>query len=224
MKVVLFGATGMVGQGVLRECLLDPEVEGVLSVGRRATGREHEKLRDLVHQDFFDFSTVAEELTGYDACFFCLGTSSAGMKEDAYRRVTFDVTMAAARVLVERNPQMTFIYVSGAGTDSSEKGRSMWARVKGRTENALLELPFKGAYMFRPGYIQPRHGARSSSRWVRVSYAIAGPLYPVWKRLFPRFVTTTEQVGRAMLEVAKRGAAARVLETPAINAIRPAPS
>ncbi|HET6212143.1 MAG TPA: NAD(P)H-binding protein, partial [Micromonosporaceae bacterium] len=157
MKVILFGATGMVGQGVLRECLLDPDVQEVLAIGRTPTGTHHPKLREIAHTDFLDFSTIENALAGYDACFFCLGVSSAGMSEDAYRRVTYDVTMAAARALAAANPSMTFVYVSGQGTDSSEHGRSMWARVKGETENALLAMPLR-AYMFRPGYIQPMHG------------------------------------------------------------------
>ena len=219
MRVVLFGASGMVGQGVLRECLLDPEVDAVLSIGRRATGQKEPKLREIVHEDFTDFSPIAAELRGWDACFFCLGVSSAGMTEKDYRRVTYDFTMAAARVLAAESPGMTFVYVSGAGTDSTEKGSSMWARVKGETENALLALPFRAAFMFRPGYIQPLHGATSRTGWARALYAVAGPLYPVWKAAFPKFVTTTEQVGRAMLEVAKHGADRRVLETPDINAL-----
>jgi uncharacterized protein YbjT (DUF2867 family) len=158
MNVILFGATGMVGQGVLRERLLDPDVEGVLSIVRSSTGPREPKLHELVHSDFFDFSAMEKELSGYDACFFCLGVSSSGMKEADYRRVTHDITLAAARVLARFNPNMTFIYVSGTGTDSSERGRSMWARVKGKTENDLLGLPFKAAYMFRPGVIVPLHG------------------------------------------------------------------
>jgi uncharacterized protein YbjT (DUF2867 family) len=212
MRVILFGATGMVGQGVLRECLLDGEIERVLAIVRRATGRRHEKLQELVHENFFDFSTIGSKLSGYDACFFCLGVSSAGMREVDYQRVTYDITLAAAKTLVERNATMTFIYVSGAGTDSTGRGRTMWARVKGRTENALLELPFKGVYMFRPAFIQPRHGITSKTRSYRVLYAVFGPLFSVLRALFPRYVTTTEEVGRAMLEAAKHGAPKPVLE------------
>src|SRR5271168_55952 len=146
MNVILFGASGMVGQGVLRECLLDPDIGKVLSVVRGPTRQQHAKLRELVHRDFYDFSTIETELYGFEACFFCLGVSSAGMTEEAYTRVTFDLTMAAARTLVKLNPGMTFIYVSGQGTDSSERRRTMWARVKGKTENALFRLPFKAAY------------------------------------------------------------------------------
>src|ERR1700686_396699 len=147
----------MVGQGVLRECLLDPEVETVLTIGRSATAQQHEKQREIVHTDLSDLSAIEGTLSGYDACFFCLGVSAVGMKEEAYRRLTYDLTISVARILSRLNPGMTFIYVSGAGTDSTERGRTMWARVKGKTENALLQMPFKAAYMFRPGYIQPLH-------------------------------------------------------------------
>jgi uncharacterized protein YbjT (DUF2867 family) len=212
MKAVIFGATGMVGQGVLRECLLDPEVERVLSVVRSATGQQHEKLRELIHPDFLDFSGIEAELAGYDACFFCLGVSSAGMSEDEYERVTYGFTMAAAQALVKVSPGMTFEYISGAGTDSTGKGRSQWARVKGRTENALLALPFKSAYMFRPGFIQPLHGIKSKTKSYRVFYIVLGPLLPALKAIFPRSMTTTEQLGRAMIAVAKHGYPKEVLE------------
>jgi uncharacterized protein YbjT (DUF2867 family) len=207
----------MVGQGVLRECLLDPEVDGVLAVGRTTTGIEHPKLAEITHADLTDLSVVEDRLAGYDACFFCLGVTSAGMSEPDYRRITYGITLAAARPLARLNPGLTFIYVSGAGTDSSERGRSMWARVKGETENAILELPFYG-YAMRPGYIQPRHGVKSKTRLYSLFYAIGAPLYPVLKALAPGYVTTTELVGRAMLAVAKHGAPKRVLETPDINA------
>jgi len=219
MKVILFGATGMVGQGVLRECLLDPDVKRVLSIVRAPTGRSEPKLRELVHKDFFDFSPIKNGLAGYDACFFCLGVSSAGMKEPDYRRVTYDITLAAARALAPLNPGMTFIYVSGMGTDSSEEGRSMWARVKGKTENDLLRLPFKAAYMFRPGAIVPLHGAKSKTNFVQALYTVLGPVLPMMYKAFPRYVTTTEQVGRAMLAVAKQGATKSVLENLDINKI-----
>ena len=218
MKIILFGATGMVGQGVLRECLLAPDVERVLVIGRSATGQKHDKLRELVHADFTDFSCIEKDLAGHDACFFCLGVSSAGMAERDYARVTYDFTMAAAQALARQSPGMTFIYVSGAGTDSSERGRSMWARVKGRTENALLKLPFK-AVMFRPAFIQPMHGIVSRTRVYRILYGVFGPLYPAWKVLLPGFVTTTEKVGRAMLRVAREGTPRPVLENRDINAL-----
>ena len=219
MNVILFGATGMVGQGVLRECLLDPDVERVLSVVRSSTGRREPKLRELVHNDFFDFSAIEKELSGYDACFFCLGVSSSGMKEADYRRVTHDITLAAARVLARLNPEMTFIYVSGTGTDSSERGRSMWARVKGKTENDLLGLRFKAAYMFRPGVIVPLHGVKSKTTFVRVFYAVLKPALPIFYACFPKYVTTSEQIGRAMITVARDGATKSILETADINNI-----
>jgi uncharacterized protein YbjT (DUF2867 family) len=158
MKVIIFGATGMVGQGVLRECLLDPDVRRVLSIGRSATGQRHEKLRELIRADLLDYSAIENELRRYDACFFCLGITSLGLSEEQYRRVTYDITMAAAKALAGLNPDMMFIYVTGVGTDSTEHGRTMWARVKGETENALLRLPFRAAYMFRPAAIQPLYG------------------------------------------------------------------
>jgi uncharacterized protein YbjT (DUF2867 family) len=219
MNVLLFGATGMVGQGVLRECLLDPDVERVLSVVRGTSGQQHAKLRELVHQDFLDFSAIESEMSGFDACFFCLGVSSAGMKEERYRRITYDITMAAARTLARLNPGMTFIYVSGMGTDSSERGRTMWARVKGTTENDLLRLPFRAAYMFRPALIMPLHGVKSRTRIVRVTYALIGPLLPLLRAWMPKHVTTTEQVGRAMIAVAQKGWAKAVLENWEIDSI-----
>ncbi|MBX9822662.1 NAD-dependent epimerase/dehydratase family protein [Afipia birgiae] len=212
MKVIVFGATGMVGQGVLRECLRDPDVAEVLTVGRSATGQQHPKLRELVHKDFLDFSAIEGDITGYDACFFCLGVSSLGLDEERYRRLTYDITLAAARPLARLNPGMTFVYVTGASTDSTEQGRVMWARVKGKTENDLLKLPFKAAYMFRPGAIQPLHGVRSKTAWVQAIYVATGPLLSFLHQAAPKFVTTTEEVGRAMLEVAKRGYPKPILE------------
>lgn len=220
MKVILFGATGMVGQGVLRECLLDGDVERVLIVGRSASGQQHAKLSEIVHANFLDFSTIEPELSGYDACFFCLGVSVAGLSEEAYRRVTSDITLAAARTLVKLNPAMTFIYVTGVGTDSSERGRSMWARVKGETENALLRLPFKAAYMFRPGAIQPLHGIRSKTGWYQAAYTVLGPLLSLVKAVAPDHVTTTEQIGRAMIGVVRSQPAQRIFAPRDINAVR----
>ncbi|OLC83428.1 MAG: epimerase [Acidobacteria bacterium 13_1_40CM_4_65_8] len=217
MNVLLFGATGMIGQGVLREALLDPDVERVVAVGRSATDQQHPKLRDLVVRDVADLTGVESELAGFDACFFCLGVSSAGMSEERYTRVTFDLTLAVAATLARLNPQMTFVYVSGMGTDSTERGRVMWARVKGRTENALLRQPFKAAYMVRPGVIIPLHGIRSKTMWYRLLYAATRPLYPVVKAVAPNAVTTTEQMGRAMLALVRRGYATPILETKDIN-------
>jgi uncharacterized protein YbjT (DUF2867 family) len=218
MNVLLFGATGMVGQGVLRECLLDSGVQVVLTVGRTATGLQHPKLRELVHTDLWNYSSVEMELSGFDACFFCLGVTSAGMREADYERVTYGITMAAAECLSRLNPQMTFVYVSGAVTDSSEQGRIMWARVKGRTENALMRLPFKAAYMFRPGVIEPLHGVKSKTASYRLFYALGRPLLPVLRWAFPAFVLTTEEIGLAMLAVARQGAPKRVLEIKDIRA------
>jgi uncharacterized protein YbjT (DUF2867 family) len=213
MKVIIFGATGMVGQGVLRECLLDPAVEAVLSIGRKPTGQHHAKLRDLAHNNFLDFTPIAQELAGYDACFWCLGVTSAGTSEQDYTRMTYEFTMAPARVLVKMNPAMTFVFVSGAGADSTEKSRTMWARVKGKTENELQRMPFKAVYVFRPAFIQPLHGIQSRTKLYRVLLTVAAPLYPLWKALLPNYVTTTEQLGRAMLKVAKDGAPKHVLES-----------
>src|ERR1700682_1232864 len=218
MNVLLFGATGMVGQGVLRECLLDDDVRLVQTVGRTATGVQNSKLREVVHPDLTRFGSIEAELTGFDACFFCLGVSVSRMTEADYESVTYGITLAAAETLSRLNPQMTFIYVSGAGTDTSERGRMMWARVKGKTENALLRLPFRAVFMFRPGYIQPLHGVRTKTKWYGAVYATMAPLYP-WKLLFSKYVTTTECVGRAMLNVAKQGAFRSVLENQDINRI-----
>lgn len=217
MRVILFGATGMVGQGVLRECLLDPGVESVLAIGRSPTGQRHAKLREILHGNFFDFSSIESQLTGYDACFFCLGVSSIGMSEERYRRLTYDITLAAATTLAKLNPGMVFTYVSGRSTDSTEQGRLMWARVKGKTENDLLKLPFKAAYMFRPAGIQPLHGIRSKTPWVQALYVGAAPMLSLLNRLAPQYMTTTEQVGRAMIKVARDGYRKPVLESDDIN-------
>lgn len=220
MNVMIFGATGMVGQGVLRECLLDNRIERVLTIGRQPTNQADPKLHQRVHADLFNYAGLEDALTGYDACFFCLGVSSARMSERDYTRLTYDLTLAAAQTLARLNPQMTFVYVSGAGTDSTERGRSMWARVKGRTENALLNLPFKAAYMFRPGAIQPLHGIRSKTPLYQTVYTIAGPLMSLLRALFPASISTTEQVGRAMIAVARRGYSKRVLESADIYAVQ----
>jgi uncharacterized protein YbjT (DUF2867 family) len=219
MNVLLFGATGMVGQGVLRECLLDPGVELVQTIGRAATGVQHPKLREVVHKDLWNYSSIATELSGFDACFFCLGVSSAGMKAEDYERVTYGITIAAAETLSRLNPQMTFIYVSGAGTDGSEHGRVMWARVKGKTENALMRLPFKGAYMFRPGLIQPMYGVKSKTALYRIFYTLGKPLLTPLRWAFPAYILTTQQIGRAMLAVVRQGGPTRVLESRDISAI-----
>ncbi|TFZ51962.1 epimerase [Serratia proteamaculans] len=216
MKIIIFGTSGMVGQGALRECLRDPQVTEVLSIGRSVLAHSHAKLRQLTLPDLSDLSAVEAQFAGYDACFFCLGVSSAGMNEARYRSLTYDLTLAAARPLARLNPAMTFIYVSGVGTDRSERGRSMWARVKGATENALLALPFH-AVMFRPGAIVPLHGIRSRTRIYDLLYRLFKPLWFGALRLFPRQVTTTERVGLAMLAVARHQTTLRVIEPEEIN-------
>jgi len=219
MNVVLFGATGMVGQGVLRECLRDPEVQLVQTVGRAAIGVTNPKLREVVHSDLWNFAAIEGRLSGFDACFFCLGVSAAGMSDADYELVTYGITLAAGEALARLNPGMTFIYVSGAGTDSSERGKAMWAGIKGKTENALMRLPFKASYMFRPGIIEPVDGVKSKTGWYRVFYAVSKPLLPVLRWAFPNYVLTTAEIGRAMLAVARNGAPNRVLETKDIRAI-----
>jgi uncharacterized protein YbjT (DUF2867 family) len=223
MKVMIFGATGMVGQGVLRECLLDADIEVVQTVGRSATGVKNAKLREIVHANLFDCTAIEADLSGFDACFFCLGVTSAGKSEADYTHLTYDLTLAVAQSLARLNPQvpprMTFVYVSGKGTDTSEQGRLMWARVKGKTENAILRLPFKAAYMFRPGAIQPMHGERPKVAAYRVLYNLTKPLIPALRKLFPNQILTTEEMGRAMIRVAHRGYSKNVLEPPDILAV-----
>jgi uncharacterized protein YbjT (DUF2867 family) len=219
MNVLVFGATGMVGQGVLRECLLDPGVEQVQTVGRTPTGIHHPKLREIVHRDLSNYTEIEAELSGFDACFFSLGVSSAGMKAEVYERITYGIAMAAAETLCRLNPQMKFFYVSGAGTDSTEHGRTMWARVKGRTENALLRLPFAAAYMFRPGLIQPMHGESPKAAVYQALYTIARPLLSLLRRAFPNYVLTTEEIGQAMLIVTRRGYPKHILEIRDIRAV-----
>ena len=217
MKVILFGATGMVGQGVLRECLVDAGVERVLVVGRSPTGLQNAKLQEVLHDDFTNFAAIESELTGYDACFFCLGVSSVGMEPERYRHLTYDLTMAAATTLVRLNPDMVFTYVTGRSTDSTEQGPQRWARVKGKTENDLLKLPFKAAYMFRPAGIQPLHGVRSKTGWVNAIYVVAAPLLSYLARTRPQFMTTSEKLGRAMISVARSGYPKPILESEDIN-------
>ena len=220
MKVLIFGATGMVGQGVLRECLRATDVDLVATVGRGATGMEDPKLREILCADIGDLTAVETDLVGFDACFFSLGVSTAGMKEADYERITYGLTLAAAETLSRLNPGMTFIYVSGAGTDSSEQGRTMWSRVKGRTENALLRLPLS-AYMFRPGLIVPLDGIRSKTPAYRILYTLMGPFLPLLRRAFPNAVVTTREIGQAMLALAKHGYATRILEVRDIRAVVP---
>jgi uncharacterized protein YbjT (DUF2867 family) len=217
MKVVILGATGMVGRGVLLEALDDPEVTGVLTLGRRKTGESHARLREIEHRDLFDLAPISESLRGYDGCIFCTGVSAVGLSEAEYSRLTYDLTLSVAKTFLAANPASTFAYVSGQGTDSSEQGRMMWARVKGRTENALLAMPFRAATMFRPGLIQPLRGIRSRTWLYRVSYDLL--------RLFMDSLvrkgraTTTTMVGLALLEAVQRPPRERFLENPAINAL-----
>ncbi|GAA1566696.1 epimerase [Dactylosporangium maewongense] len=211
MKVIVFGATGMVGKGVLRECLLADDVTEVLVVGRTLTGQRHPKLRETLHTDFTDFTGVP--LAGYDACFFCLGVSSVGMSEEVYRRITVDYTLAAARAV---SPGSTFVYVSGAGTGGDR--RAKWAQVKGTAEQALLAMDLR-AYMFRPGFIRPMHGAVSKVRLFRVIYTVLTPLSAALVRFAPGIATSTQQIGRAMLHVARSGAPKQILESRDIAAL-----
>ena len=213
MNVLILGATGMVGQGVMRECLLDGGVARVVTLGRRATGAANSKVRELVHADLFHLAPIERELAGLDACFYCLGATAAGKSEAEYARINHDMTLAVAETLARVDPDMTFIYVSGMGTDSTERGRTMWARVKGRTENALLRLPFRAAYMLRPGIILPMHGIKSRTTLYRLFYLLMTPLYPALRALFPRAITTTEQLGQVMLRLARSGYSRPVLES-----------
>jgi hypothetical protein len=215
IKPIIFGTTGMVGEGVLHECLNHPAFEAVLIINRRSCGIEHEKLTEIIHQDFHDFSTIKDKLTGYNACYFCMGVSSLGMKEEEYRRITYDLTLDIANTLANINPELTFCYVSGAGTDSTENGRSMWARIKGKTENDLMKLPFKASYMFRPGYIQPTPGLNNAYK----IYKFVGPFYPIWNTFFPKYVCTLEQLGLAMINSVLKGSDVQVIEVKNIRTL-----
>lgn len=213
MKVLLFGATGMVGQGVLRECLQAADVAQVVAIGRTPTGQRHPRLRELVHADLFNYAALGPELEDVDACFFCVGVTSSRMSEAGYTRVTCDLTLAAARALLAANPRMVFVYVSGAGADSSETSATMWERVRGKTENALLALPFRGVYIFRPGMIEPLDGIKSKTAAYRIFYSLMKPVLPLLRAAMPRHVLTTRQMGQAMLAVVRSGARKRVLES-----------
>lgn len=215
IRAVITGATGMVGEGVLVECLVDPDVEKVLVIGRKTCGVDHPKLREVLLVDFMELSPLDSLLNDYNACFFCLGVSSVGLKEDAYTKLTYDLTLNFAKAMLKENRQMTFCYVSGAGTDSTEKGRTMWARVKGKTENDLMKLPFHQAYMFRPGYMQPTNGLRNSLKFYRyVSWS-----YPFLRTVFPGFVSTLRELGQAMIKASKIGSEKSVLEVRDIVAL-----
>jgi nucleoside-diphosphate-sugar epimerase len=222
MKIIIFGATGMVGQGVLRECILDASIKSILVIGRSSirtvfADYTNSKIKEIITKDFSQLPQFKSDLQNSDACFFCLGVSSNGLSEEQYKKITYDLTMSAANALVQSSPQMTFIYVSGQSTDSSEKGRMMWARIKGKTENDLLKLPFKAKFMFRPGYIQPMNGEVSKVAWYKYVYAITTPIYPLVKNLAPNLVTSTDRIGRAMIVAAKTGAQKSILGNAEIN-------
>jgi len=208
IKTIITGSTGMVGEGVLHECLQHPDVESVLVINRKPCGIIHDKLKEIILKDFFDLSQIENQLSGYNTCYFCAGVSSVGKKEDEYKRITYDLTMNFAKTLLRLNPEMVFTYVSGVGTDNTEKGRSMWGRVKGKTENDLLKLPFKAAYMFRPGYIHPTKGLKNTYK----IYKVLAPLYPLWKILFPKYIITLEEIGKAMINVVLKGSEKKILE------------
>jgi uncharacterized protein YbjT (DUF2867 family) len=218
MKVLVFGATGMLGQGTVRECLLAPDVESVVAIGRSPSGVDDPKFREVLHEDLHDVAEYECELSEIDACFFCLGTPSIGMSEADYTKITFDLTIAVATALAAHSKRATFVYVSGVGADSTERGRVMWARVRGRTENALLALPLD-AYILRPGFIQPHHGARSKVTLYRTMYRITSVLYPVLRLLAGDRITTTETIGRAMLALARGSSGKRILTSRDINAL-----
>jgi uncharacterized protein YbjT (DUF2867 family) len=220
MRVVLMGGTGMVGQAALRECLLADDVEKVLALGRTPLPQSHPKLESKVHKNLYDYSEIKNDLKGYDACLFCLGISSTGLSETDYHRMTYELTMAAAQTLCELNPSMTFVFVSGSGTDSSETGSIMWARVKGKTENALLKLPFKAAYMFRPGAMRPMHGVRSRTALYQIFYTLLNPLMPLLALVIsPKYLTTSERMGRAMLKVVRDGYTKPIVENAEIHTL-----
>ena len=207
IKAIITGSTGMVGEGVLHECLNHPKVESVLVINRKPCNVQHEKLKEIIHKDFLDFSTIKDQLSGYDACYFCSGVSSVGKKEEEYRKITYDLTMHVAKTLHELNPELTFMYISGEGTTGNENAKTMWVRVKSKTENDLLKL-FKNAYMFRPGYIQPTKGLKNAYK----IYKIFAPLYPAWKTLFPKHVCTLEDLGLSMINTTLNGYDRKVLD------------
>ncbi|WP_221392300.1 NAD-dependent epimerase/dehydratase family protein [Dyadobacter sp. NIV53] len=215
IRAIITGVTGMVGEGVLHECLQDPDIESVLVINRKPCGVQHPKLKEIIHKDFFDFSEIENQLTGYNACFFCLGVSSVGMKEPEYYKMTYTLTMHVAETLSRLNPNMTFGYITGAGTDSTEKGSSMWARVKGKTENDLMKLPFKRMYAFRPGYMHPTPGLKNVNAYAKyVTW-----LYPIARVIAPNYVSTLAQMGKAMINSVKIGYDKNVLEVKDINTL-----
>lgn len=221
MKVAILGATGMIGQGVLRECLADNDIDAVVAIGRSASGVAHAKLTEALHpnlaEELLDPAVLEKEIAGVRALFFCLGVPSAGKSEDEYRRITYDLTLAVATAMATANPGATFVYISGAGADSTERGRVMWARVRGATENALLAMADLRTYIVRPGFVQPRHGATSRVTLYRWIYRVAGPLYPLVRRAIPNYATTTENIGRAMIALARTGSKERILLSRQVN-------
>lgn len=219
MNILILGATGMLGHGVLQECLAANDVQQVITLGRTSVAAQHAKLVDLVHPNLFDLTAIGSRLSAVDACFFCLGVSAYGMNESDYHHLTYELTLSVANKLSQLNPNMTFVYVSGEGTDSTEQGKRMWARVKGKTENALMRLPFKAVYLFRPGIIQPVHGVHSKTRVYRVMYKLLQPVLPTFRRLFPNVILTTQVIGQAMLNAARQGLGKQVLNSKAINTL-----
>lgn len=215
IKAIITGSTGMVGEGVLHECLNHPEVEFVLVINRKPCGKSHPKLKEIIHPDFSDFSSIENELKGYNAAYLCMGTTSFGLKEADYTRITYDLTLALAEPLAKLNPDMTVCYVSGAGSDSSENGRLMWTNVKGKTENALLRLPFKQAFMFRAGIIQPTAGMQNTY----LMYKLVNPILPVVRLVFPKMVSTLSEIGQAMIAVTEQGFENSILEVKDIVAV-----
>ena len=208
IKAIITGATGMVGEGVLHVCLNSPDVESVLVLNRKPCGVTHPKLKEIIHKDFMDLTSIEDQLAGYNAGYFCAGVSSIGKKENEYRKITYDLTLNFANSLVRLNPEMVFTYVSGVGTDSTEKGKSMWGRVKGKTENDLLKLPFKDVYLFRPGYIHPIKGLQNTYKVYKALY----PLYPIFEKVFPNYVGTLKELGNSMIYVTQNGYEKKVLE------------
>lgn len=208
IKAIITGSTGMVGEGVLHECLNHSDVESVLVINRRTCNVNHPKLTEIIHSDFSDFSSIENELSGYNAAFLCMGVSSVGMKEDKFTFLTYDLTMAIAKPLSKLNPQITITYISGVGTDTTEKGRIMWARVKGKTENDLLKMSVKQAFMFRPALIIPTKGLKNTY----TSYKVMKPLFPVFRFLFPNYVSSLRELGLAMINVVTKGYDKKVLE------------
>jgi uncharacterized protein YbjT (DUF2867 family) len=219
MRIVIFGASGMVGQGALRECLRDPEAEQVVSIVRAPTGTTHEKLREIAHKNFLDFTPIENQLTGLNACLYCLGVTSTGTKEEDYTRITYEFTIAAATTLLKLNPGMSFVFVSGAGADSTEHGGTMWARVKRKTEKALLAMPFRSIYVFRPAMIQPLDGIQSKTASYRIIYGLIAPFLTAARHFWPSHISTTQELGKTMLAAAKRGTEKRVVEAKQIREV-----